>query len=94
MPGLLVRHKVEDFAKWFPVYSNHASMRKNGGEKGAHVYRNADDPSEVFILFEWDSIENARAFFASDDLRAAMHDAGVVGKPEASFLNDVEHTSF
>ena len=94
MPSILVRHKVADFAVWHPVYTEHATMRKNSGEKGAHLYRNADNPNDITILFEWDTLENARAFMASGDLRTAMQNAGVLEKPEITFLDDVEHTSF
>ena len=52
--------------------------------------RNADDPNELLILLEWDSLENARRFTYADDLREAMQRAGVADQPDVYFLEEVE----
>jgi heme-degrading monooxygenase HmoA len=52
--------------------------------------RNADDPNELLILLEWDSLENARRFTDADDLREAMQRAGVADQPDVYFLEEVE----
>ena len=49
---MLIRHKVADFAKWKPVYDVHSSARK-AGLKEEHLFRNAEDPSEVLLLSRW-----------------------------------------
>jgi hypothetical protein len=38
---------------------------------------------------QWDSVENAQRFAASDNLREVMMEAGVIGRPEIHFLNKV-----
>jgi hypothetical protein len=38
------------------------------------------------ILFEGSDLERAKAFAASDDLKRAMQEAGVLGPPDATFL--------
>ncbi len=91
MPYLLVRHKVEDYAKWKPVYDQHATTRKASGGQGAQLFRNATDPNELVILFEWDDLERARQFAQSEDLRQAMQRAGVADQPDIYFLEEVEH---
>ena len=50
--------------------------------------RNAGDPSELVILLEWDSSENARRF--AEDLREAMQRAGVADRPDVYVLEEVE----
>lgn len=85
---LLVRHKVADYAKWRPVFDEHGKTRQASGSKHGHVFRNADNPNEIIVMFEWDSLENARKFGASDDLRKVMERAGVVDKPDVYFLED------
>jgi len=52
--------------------------------------RNAEDPNELVILLEWDSVENARRFANADDLREAMQRAGVADQPDVYFLEEVE----
>jgi len=93
MSFMLVRHKVKDFDKWKPLYDDHAVVRKESGSKGAHLFRNADNPNEVLILFEWESLGKARKFAESENLRQKMQEAGVLEMPDIYFLNEVEKTS-
>ena len=92
MPHLLVRHRVEDYARWRPIFDDHASFREQYGSKGGQVFRNADDTAEVVMLFEVGDLDRAREFVGSDELREAMQSAGVVGQPDVYFLNDEEPT--
>ena len=83
---MLIRHKVADFAKWKPVYKAHLSARQKAGLKEEHLFRNADDPNEVMLLFSVEDVDKAKAFTGSDDLRQAMENAGVSDKPDFYFL--------
>ncbi len=88
MPYLLIRHKVKDFATWKPVYDGHVLARDAAGLKELQLLRNADDSSEIVILFESRDHEQARAFVSSEDLRAAMERAGVADQPDIFFLDN------
>jgi heme-degrading monooxygenase HmoA len=91
MPYLLVRHKVEDYERWKPVFDHdHGATRKRSGSKGGWILRNADDPTELVILLEWDTSENARRFAGADETREAMQRAGVTDEPDVYFLEEVE----
>ena len=91
MPYLLVRHKVEECQRWKPVFDHdHGATRARSGSKEGRILRNADDPNELLILLEWDSLENARRFTDADDLREAMQRAGVADQPDVYFLEEVE----
>jgi hypothetical protein len=57
MPYMLVRHKVEDYEKWKPVFDDHQATRKESGGKGGLLFRNADNPNETLILLEWPDLE-------------------------------------
>jgi len=83
---MLVRHKVSDFAKWKPVYDEHASARQNAGLRELHLLRNTENPNEVILLFSAEDAGKAKAFAGSDDLRQAMQKAGVSDKPDVYFL--------
>ena len=93
MSFMLVRHKVKDFDKWKPLYDEHAEVRKKSGSKSARLFRNANNPNEILILFEWESLGKARKFASSENLRQKMQEAGVLEKPDIYFLNEVEKTS-
>lgn len=89
MPTILIRHRVANYDEWRPHYDAHAKTRTSQGEQGARVFQTADNPNDVVIMFEWDSMENATRFIDSEDLREVMADAGVVGKPEITYLDEV-----
>ena len=88
MPYMLVQHQVEDFAKWKAVFDSALGMRQTNGEKSAQIFHDADDPNSLTLLFEWDSLENARQYAQNPDLKAAMQKAGVTGPPNISFLTE------
>jgi len=90
MPHMLVHNKVRDFGKWKPFFDRHESTRKTSGSKSAQVFQNVEDPTDVFILFEWDSVENARKFSISEDLKKTREQAGVIGIPHTHILNEVQ----
>lgn len=87
MPYFIVRHTVEDYDRWRPFFDEHAQARQAAGAQGGRLFRSADNPNEIVIVWQWDSLDNARRFAASDELREKMHDAGVVGRPELYFLD-------
>jgi len=93
MAHLLVKHKVEDYNKWKAAFDDHASYRSENGSKGGKVFRNANDPNELFVLLEWDSIQNAQKFAQSDQTKEAMMNAGVVGMPAIYFVEEAANTS-
>ena len=93
MAYILVRHNVEDYSKWKPVFDKHSNLRSKNGSKGGKVFQSADNPDEVFVLLEWDSLDNARNFAQSDNLKEAMQEAGVVGMPDIYFIEEAAETA-
>lgn len=88
MAHMLIKHHVHDYARWRAVFDDKANLRIENGETYAHVFRNADDPDNIVIMFRWDSLENARRYAQDPRLKAAMQEAGVVGAPEVLFLDE------
>jgi heme-degrading monooxygenase HmoA len=93
MPHILVRAKFEDYARWKPVFDEHAATRKASGSKGGLVFRNANDPNELVVLLEWENLEKAYQFAQSANLREAMQRAGLADQPNVYFLEEVERVS-
>ena len=93
MPYIILRHKVDDYETWRPFYDEHGATRGPAGCQRTHVFRNSDDSNEILIVLEWDSLENARKFAASDDLRETMQRAGVVDQPDIYFVEDAGRTN-
>ena len=90
MTHMLIRSKLKDFDKWKLIFDEHANIRKAGGSKGYRIFRNIDNPNETIIIFKWDTIENARKFSQSEDLKKRMQEAGVTDIPDFFFLEEVE----
>jgi hypothetical protein len=88
MNYLLVRHKVKEFKKWKVAYDAHSPARERAGLQERGLFRSTKSRNDVFILFEAGDLARAKAFCASADLRAAMKEAGVTGKPDLSILAD------
>jgi hypothetical protein len=86
MAFILVRHKVRDYSRWKRGYDAHAGARRKAGLKQKALLRSVRNPREVVILFQAGSLQKAKAFGSSPNLRKAMKAAGVVGKPEMSYL--------
>ncbi len=93
MAHILVHHIVEDYRKWKLAFDDHAAYRSKNGSKGGKVFRSSSDPNEVFVLLEWDSIENAKKFTQSDQTKEVMKDAGVVGMPGIHFVEEAAHST-
>lgn len=84
---MLVRHKVKNFTTWKEGYDAHAPKRAEAGLTEKYLLRSTSAPNEIFILFEAQDIDRARAFAESADLREAMQAVGVIDKPDIYFLN-------
>ena len=93
MATMFARHGVLDFAKWKQVYDDFATYRKANGVTGAAIFRDSEDPNKLTIIHHFNSMDAATAFADSDELRAAMQQAGVTGPPEIWFSEQVENTS-
>src|SRR5215470_4178549 len=89
MGMLIIRHKVEDYDKWRPMFDAHSLMQKAAGLSNPRVFRSADDKSEIVVVFDTKDTERAKDFCASPDLKETMAKAGVMDHPTIYFLETV-----
>ena len=85
MGAMIVRHSVRDYGAWRPVYDAHEAARTAAGLSNGRVFRSAEEPNDILLLFDMADRRRAEEFAASDDLRTAMQRAGVVGQPELRY---------
>jgi antibiotic biosynthesis monooxygenase (ABM) superfamily enzyme len=88
MAYMFVRHSVQDYEAWKSVFDSVGDLRKRSGEKSYQILRQGNGSKELVALFKWDNLDNARKYAASPELKAAMDQAGVIGKPEILFLEE------
>lgn len=79
MDTLFVRHPVAGYAEWRRLYDTIGPMQNAGGVLTDSVYQSVDDPNDVTVTHEFKTIEAARAFVSSPELRDAMEKSGVSG---------------
>ena len=85
LPAMTISHHVEDFDAWLARYDAADELQRSSGIIGHGANRSLDDPSLVIVYHQAESFDTLRSFLRSDDLRAAMKEAGVVSEPEVTF---------
>jgi quinol monooxygenase YgiN len=88
MVHVLVRHKVANFNRWKEAFDAHVIARKRAGELGFHIFHNMEDMHDIFLMLDWESVDEAKKFMDSSELRERMQQAGVQGAPEIQYLED------
>ena len=90
--ALQVQLEVKDYAKWKSEFDREdtIAVRKAGGEKSYQIFRTADDPNTLVLLFEWDSLDSLQKYAQSEELRELMQSSGVTDPGESYFLEELE----
>jgi hypothetical protein len=89
MVNVLVHHEVADYGAWKAAFDAARDWRLRNGERSARIFHTAGNLNDLTLLFEWESLEQARAFLTSDELKAKMAAAGVKGQPRVEFLTEM-----
>lgn len=51
-----------DFDDWKVRFEAQSELRKAAGCRGVQRMRGVENPRELVVIFDWDTIENAKAF--------------------------------
>jgi hypothetical protein len=89
MINVLVRHEVADYTAWKAAFDSALEFRHQHGERSCRIFHAAGNLNDLTLLFEWESLDQARSFLASDELKARMQAAGVKGQPHVEFLTEM-----
>jgi heme-degrading monooxygenase HmoA len=76
MPYVVGRATVQDYAAWKRSWDQGAAARREAGVKSSQICRSPDAPNEVVVLTEFDTLEHARAYQQSAQLRDAVQRSG------------------
>jgi hypothetical protein len=88
MVRLFVRHAVENYATWRAGYDSTPALRAQYGVTGDAVYQSVDDPNDVTVWHDFETVEAAQAFLGATELKQAMADFGVTGTPQIWIANE------
>ena len=79
---MFVRHEVAAYGAWRTAYDSFAPTQKKMGVIYQAVYQSTENPNDVTVIHDFHSLEKAKAFAASAELKAAMEKSGVKGAPQ------------
>ena len=88
MPYMMGRVTVENYDTFRKTFDGAKEMRKAAGAVGSKVLQSVDDPNEVIIEVEFPTVDAAKAFQASQELRATQQRAGLKGPPRMLVVNE------
>lgn len=86
MALLVVQHRVRDYTAWRSGFDAHESSRTGASITNGRVYRRAEDPNDLVLLFDVADVAKARIFMAGEDLKKAMENSGALGAPTINFV--------
>jgi quinol monooxygenase YgiN len=84
----LAHLKVKDYEAFITHFRLAAAHRAAAGCKGVHLFRNSDDGNDVIINFQWEDRAKAEQMFAEPAMGQRFADAGVIGRPEITWVDD------
>jgi heme-degrading monooxygenase HmoA len=72
MTYVLVQHKIGKWEEFESIFKDDAARRKRLGSQGGKLFRNTEDRQNLFVVFEWDNVENAKKFAEGIETDEAM----------------------
>lgn len=81
---IIVKRELNDYEAWKNVVSTGNEMRKEKGSKGGTVYRNAKNPNQVFLIFDWDDNKSYLDYFKLPEVAKGLSDTGTTEIIEVS----------
>lgn len=77
----LIYHEVEDYHKWKKAFDDFEDTRKEHSEVSYEVGTVNEDPRMIYVIHQWDSLQDYQNLIQDDKLKEAMNAAGVIGEP-------------
>jgi quinol monooxygenase YgiN len=87
MARMILIQKVSDYNQWRSVFDSMNAVRNDYGSTGAKVYRADNEPNEILVISDWKSIDQAKKFSQSPELKDARYRAGTNGDAKFYFVD-------
>ncbi len=78
MTQLICRNRVADYARWRAVFDSHAEAHQETGLRLTSMWRDIEDPNNIFFLFDVLDTDKAREFVSSPGAAQAGEVSGVI----------------
>ena len=86
---MIVAHKVEDYELWKPVHERSATTKRSYGWSKCAVFSIDGDKNHIMVMEQFASLDRARAYAESNELRDEMAASGVSSNPEIRFVKNL-----
>jgi hypothetical protein len=94
MAKVIVQHRVVDYDRWLPVFTEHEAVRRQHGATGHSVSREVGDPNTLVIVNDFATLAGAQAFTQDPSLPAAMTRGGVDGAPQVWIVEEADARTY
>ncbi len=86
----IIYHEVEDYDKWKKVFDDFERTRKEFKEVSYEVGTINGNSKMIYVMNQWNNMQDYNMFVNDDKLKAAMENAGVIGQPTFLIFNPKE----
>lgn len=83
---MVVEFAIQDYAAWRPVFDAAEAERAKAGVTSPLVFRNADLPDRILVLFKVQTRSKGALWMNSAAVREAWRKGGVVGEVTHRFM--------
>ena len=94
MVKVIVQHHVADYERWYPVFIEHGTVRRNHGAQGHTVYRGAKDSNDLLVVNSFASADGAQSFMADPSMKEALDRAGVDSQPQIWVMTEADSQDY
>jgi hypothetical protein len=88
MATVILNHRVADYSTWKKGYDSDKERREANGMTEIALGRKAGDPGMVYIVADVKDVAAIQQMFSDPMLQQAMKEAGVLGAPEMTVLEN------
>lgn len=78
MTQMICHNRVEDYDRWRAVFDSHAEAHQETGIRLTSMWRDIEDPNNIFFLFNVVDMNKAREFVTSPEAAEAGEVSGVI----------------
>jgi hypothetical protein len=89
MAFIIIHHRVKNVAAWKPYFDGDLKRQQEAGLKVLKTGTKADDPNDVYIVFESKDPSKFKAMVSDPGLKEVMDKGGVISAPEFFVINDI-----
>jgi hypothetical protein len=88
---VLATAKIQDLDRFMGAFTTKgAEKRKQYGSKGSRVFRDPNDDTRMWVVFDWDE-EGFRSLLSDPDMPAIFEEGGLQGRPQAAeFVRELD----